>query len=309
MATKQNFLRASRKSSGTPRRTSVEQIYRLYQITPSDESLKTITRHRFTSAYDVTAFSKDEFLNNFGNEFPSQDEAELVYRKAQQVNATTLGVATMAQQLNSMPRGNMSCFRRRPRIRRRSASRPGKSRQALSDHGIALWVGSLLRRRCRSVPSPAAYLVDLLKFLDPDDLVWQQFERQWQARHRGEAYDDQYRKPYDALIERRPDLPHLPLTCENTQTTLPYIDIVNEILEYAVASEGLDVKVVHDTGDAATEELLAEPQNVLEEAYEKLAAARYPLSLPFDLWLEMVRRFCEHFDTPVWQVLEVFRPD
>ena len=161
---------------------------------------------------------------------------------------------------------------------------------------------------CRSVLSPAAYLVDLLKFLDPDDLVWQQFERQWQARHRGEAYDDHYLKPYDALIERRPDLPHLPLTCENTHTTLPYIDIVNEILEYAVASEGLDVKVVHDTGDAATEELLAEPQNVLEEAYEKLAAARYPLSLPFDLWLEMVRRFCEHFDTPVWQVLEVFRP-
>ena len=120
---------------------SVEQIYRLYQITPSDESLKTITRLRFTSAYDVTAFSKDEFLDNFGNEFPSLDEAELVYRKAQQVNATTLGVATMAQQLNSMPRGTRPVSA--AGLGSGGAPHPGqgKSRQALSDHGIALWVG------------------------------------------------------------------------------------------------------------------------------------------------------------------------
>ena len=47
---------------------------------------------------------------------------------------------------------------------------------------------------------------------------------------------DQRKKPYYALIERRPDLPHIPLTCENTSTALPYIDITNEILEYYVAN-------------------------------------------------------------------------
>jgi len=37
------------------------------------------------------------------------------------------------------------------------------------------------------------------------------------------------------LDKRRPDLVHLPLTCENTNTPLPYLDLVNEVLEQAVA--------------------------------------------------------------------------
>ena len=41
--------------------------------------------------------------------------------------------------------------------------------------------------------------------------------------------------PYGVLAERRPDITNLPLTCENTNTALPYIDVVNEILEYWVA--------------------------------------------------------------------------
>ena len=110
------------------------------------------------------------------------------------------------------------------------------------------------------------------------------------------------------LIERRPDLPHIPLTCENTHTALPYIDIVNEILEYYVANGKLEEQAAHDTGDATTAELLAEPQNVIREAYDKLREARYPLNLPFDLWLETVRQFCNYFETPLARVLEVFRP-
>ena len=35
----------------------------------------------------------------------------------------------------------------------------------------------------------------------------------------------------DVLLERRPDLGDIELSCENTTTPLPYIDLVNEILE------------------------------------------------------------------------------
>ena len=41
--------------------------------------------------------------------------------------------------------------------------------------------------------------------------------------------------PLEVLLERRPDIQHLPLTCENTNTPLPYIDLVNETLEYFVS--------------------------------------------------------------------------
>jgi hypothetical protein len=123
------------------------------------------------------------------------------------------------------------------------------------------------------VLSPAAYLVDLLQLLDPDELVWKSFLDDWKQKHDGKAYDGpeyKFKKPYVALIERRPDLPNLPLTCENTQTALPYIDLVNEILEYYVALDKPSDRV-YDTGPATTPELLAEPQNIVPDAYHKLS--------------------------------------
>src|SRR5262249_6260843 len=41
----------------------------------------------------------------------------------------------------------------------------------------------------------------------------------------------------DVLLEpgRRPDLADMELTCENTEVIIPYVDLVNEILEDAVA--------------------------------------------------------------------------
>src|SRR5204863_6086800 len=87
---------------------------------------------------------------------------------------------------------------------------------------------------------------------------------------------------------------------------------------------------------ATTPELLAEPQNILPATYDTLKKAVYPLSLPFDLWLETVRCFFNHlriptatlrgsgvlatsanalsqsernyYQLPFWRVLDVFRP-
>ncbi|MCP9448641.1 MAG: neuraminidase-like domain-containing protein [Nitrospira sp.] len=70
---------------------------------------------------------------------------------------------------------------------------------------------------CRSVYSPAAYLVDLLHWLE---LV---------PGTRGD------RNALAALSSRRPDLQEIELSCTNTNTVLPYIDLVNEMLERAVA--------------------------------------------------------------------------
>lgn len=147
---------------------------------------------------------------------------------------------------------------------------------------------------CNSVLSPAAYLVDLLQSLE-----------EWGKPDRLPAGS---RNPYEALIAKRPDIPYISLTCENTHTALPYIDVVNEILEYYVAGDGkLTEDAAHDTGKATTAELLAEPQNIITDAYNKLHDAHYPLNLPFDLWIETVRQFCNYFDTPLHQLLETLR--
>src|SRR5262245_56995436 len=173
---------------------------------------------------------------------------------------------------------------------------------------------------CQSVLSPAAYLVDILRFLEPAKLDWDAQMSAWPSNHGGVPYPFADMKswedagkpgpmtPFQALVQRRPDLPHLPLTCENTHTAMPYIDIVNESLEYYVVHGKLADEAVHDTGIAATPDLLAEPQYLLPAAYDALRQVCYPLSLPFDLWLETVRRFCNYFDTPFWTILDALRP-
>lgn len=280
---------------------AVKKLHRLYQITPSDHALKTALDLGFNSARDVAAFSRDEFLDRFGKRFQSRKEAELVYLKAQQVSAASLNLFGAAKQLQSTP----AIYAISPSTDATREAIEGLIKQYPTMETLFGSLDYCSCEHCRSMLSPAAYFVDLLQFLDPHKTTWDSFLADWKTKHGGNDYPG--KKPYEALVERRPDLPHIALTCENTNTALPYIDVVNEILEYYVANSGLGAAAARNTEGATTAELLAEPQNVVAAAYDALTAARYPLLLPFDLWLETVRAFCAHFDTPLWQVLETFR--
>ncbi|MEJ0028912.1 MAG: neuraminidase-like domain-containing protein [Bacteroidota bacterium] len=192
---------------------------------------------------------------------------------------------------------------------------------------------------CRSVVSPSAYLVDLLQSLEaygqPVGSSWNDFFDAWLIRYNAEypfegpkaaapwpAGNSRIRKtPYQILLAHRPDIPYLPLTCENTNTVLPYIDIVNEILEYNVVHGGVPITdpldegfnagdatsyARYNSGDASTASLLAEPQNTYPDAYDKLRnESYYPLNLPFDLWLETVRAMFNQMETPLWKALNI----
>lgn len=90
---------------------------------------------------------------------------------------------------------------------------------------------------CRSVISPAAYFADLLMFLKDRET------------HTGAG------KVKDVLFRRRPDLGYLELNCDNALVPLPYIDVVCEVLERAVAGAANDSELVGfaavPAGDAA----------------------------------------------------------
>ena len=279
---------ASRETVDAAKR-GVRKLARLYQITPTDESLKSLLDLGINSAQDVVAMTPKQFAALVGPHFEGLDEAvvarqaELIYAKAQQVSAVTLNVATSM----GLAQGAPSVYGMSPQQEEIDGAK-----QNLIKHYPTLEAlfGSLDYcecEHCRSVLSPAAYLVDLLQFL--------------------ESGPAEAETPYAKLIQRRPDIPHLPLTCENTHTAMPYIDLANEIMEYFVAHGALSPDAVRDTADATTAELLAEPQYAVPPAYDKLKQARYPLALPFDLWLETVRALFSHFDAPLWRMMEVFR--
>jgi hypothetical protein len=318
-------------------------LYRLHQITPSNEALKTALDLGFTSAHDVVAVSSKVFLKRYGEYFPSRYEAELMYRKAQQVTAVIYNALTMIKLVNSTP-PIYAVSGLKEQHEDAKAQLKAKLKVYPTMESLFGSLDFCDCEHCRSVLSPAAYFVDLLKFLDPNEEEWEgtpkekgtlgiwredhnglpypfsdesalnAFLENWTKTHPNEKAPDPKektfvteKKPYDILVERRPDLPHIPLTCENTNTVLPHIDVVNEILEYYVAYKKLARDAVHDTGEATTPELLAEPQYVVPKAYSSLKEAIYPLILPFDLWLETIRQFFDHFDMPLWHVSEVFR--
>ena len=302
----------------------MKTLQRVYQITPSNEAMPVLISLGMTSAYDVMAYSEVEFTALYAGKYfdlygkvPTQAESRLVYRKARQVSSVTYNLFTIAKKLDSEPPvAGMSAP-----VEVRESVRNELIKQFPTMESLFGSMDFCECEHCRSVLSPAAYLVDLLQFIDPESgddqsgesMVWTNFLARWKETHGQQDYphqdDGTPMTPYDALVKRRPDLPHIPLTCENTHTALPYIDVVNEILEYYVANGKLEEEAAHDTGEATTAELLAEPQNVIREAYDKLREARYPLTLPFDLWIETVRQFCNYFETPLARVLEVFRPN
>ncbi|MEL7145041.1 MAG: neuraminidase-like domain-containing protein, partial [Bacteroidota bacterium] len=97
---------------------------------------------------------------------------------------------------------------------------------------------------------------------------------------------------WQILQQRRPELGKLLTNCENTNTTLPYIDLTNEVLEEAVVTqlntqlspeEQLPANTDRQTS-GTTQELRAESQYLNKAAYEVLKTAHYPGSLPFHYW-------------------------
>ncbi|HEV2814549.1 MAG TPA: neuraminidase-like domain-containing protein [Solirubrobacteraceae bacterium] len=139
---------------------------------------------------------------------------------------------------------------------------------------------------CQSVYSPAAYLADLLRWLDA---------------HPAEIGGRSVRA---VLAERRPDVGSLKLNCENTETALPYIDIVCEILEAAVpgSSGVLDLQTTRPQA-----ELRAAPEREDRAAYDVLRTASAPMSSCFDLWQDQARVFLDHLGVPRWRLMQAFR--
>ena len=141
---------------------------------------------------------------------------------------------------------------------------------------------------CRSVLSPAAYLVDLLQFL-------------------GQRVADKvmYQTARDALFGRRPDLQYIALNCNNTNVRLPYIDVANEIFEGAIAPPTPPVTVIDTTG--TSEERRALPQNLSAAAYTATASAVYPFVLPFDLPFTRTSAYLAGLGSSRAAVLSLFR--
>ncbi|HET9710306.1 MAG TPA: hypothetical protein VFP64_00435, partial [Pyrinomonadaceae bacterium] len=81
----------------------LKSLQRVYQITPGNDAMKALLNAGLLSAQDVLAYPLDLFLERFGDLFPSEEQAKLVYRKAEQVSNITYSLFSLAKELDSSP--------------------------------------------------------------------------------------------------------------------------------------------------------------------------------------------------------------
>jgi hypothetical protein len=298
---------------------NVKVLSSLYSVSPTDETMSALLSAGFKSATSIARLNLDDFQNRIRSFLPAPKAGDTeitkaLYWKAQQQSATVFNVFNGLKRLNSpsyAPGTNAA-------DRQASDGRVAVAKKKLS--GLFPTLENLFGSvdycqcdQCQSVLSPAAYLVDILHFLDPDDEAWSTVKGNFKYIN-GVEYTK--RKPFDVLNDRRPDIKNIALTCENTNVALPYIDIVNEVLEQLMMSDQTPPEInAYDVGDSTSGDLLAEPQNTLWSAYiggagkNGLRDLVYPVTLPFDLPLEMVRAFLQQLQLPLWRLREcVVRP-
>ena len=273
----------------------VARIQRVYQITPDDDAMNGLLRAGLDSAHAVLHFEENEFVRAHASDVGGEAQALAVHRKARQVHDTVLNVAMAYIAARQTPAAGM-IFGGAAGLAVVEPGPGGPFSDVLAYSTLETLFGEMDYcgcEHCRSVLSPAAYLVDLLMFLDRP----------------GSEIPAGFANPLDVLLERRPDIQHLPLTCENTLTALPYIDLVNEVLEHFIVN-GLSLTgyAGHTTdGTRTSDELMANPEFVSDTAYTALAAAEFPPPLPFDLPLETLRALYARFDAPMPEVMEDLR--
>ncbi len=264
------YLAKNRKAklSGVKDETGVVEelkgIQRVFKLTPRYEEMKVLLADDLRSAQSITRMGQTAFTRKYSAKF-GQAGAKRLYAKAHHTAAMAL-----------------TLFGKYAAVFYSTGVTPQPIHPAIPNWTTLFGSPVLCEcEHCRSVYSPAAYLVDILEFLKNNPPA--------QAK---------------LLKDRRPDIAHIELSCENTNTPVPYVDLVNEVLENAVSPPPPNTPWPQTSW--TPEELSANPEYINEKAYDELRQQVYPFDLPLDLWVEEARAYLEHLGVKRHELMEIF---
>lgn len=213
--TAKSGARAARDSRPGSLKHSLRVVQRVFSLAPRYAQTRVLLHSGITSAADVVQRGRQRFVTSAveSGEF-NVDEAHVAFAHASDSHVASL---LLSGQLIS---GNM-----------------GNSLKAMSGGPVDLEAitkeypnlaslflqGDMCEcKECRSVHSASAYVADVLQWLKNRVVV-----------DTTAAPAVSLKGAKDELFSRRPDLGDMDLSCENTNTPLPYIDLVCELLEEA----------------------------------------------------------------------------
>lgn len=375
-------------------KNQLKRFQRVFRLSPNYQDINTLLADDFDSSYAISKMSSNAFTKRYKNKLGGERKAREIHSQAKHMSATSLMLLTKYS-----PKFN-NLF---PKSLEISHDRIEGIKEIPNWEYLFGSLDTCECEHCKSVYSPSSYFVSLLQFLKNIPPV-----------------NNNGKKPFDILMERRPDLKFIELSCDNTNKLIPYIDIVNEILEryvissnflpqpiflwnaiitdYIIKGEGnndneklasfikekfsldlrgfkitkkdddsnnttisvieikkaidlidpsFEIKIflnkeltnaqsiirknnkIIDTyeftvinsrnnaivypslnikSEATTEELNANPEYTNSKAYDRLKDQNvvYPFGLPFNLWVEEVRRYLLHLESTLYKVLTTF---
>ena len=266
--------------------TELKRVQRIFQVSPTPDVMSVLMENNLDSAYAITSIPKKSFIKMYSGALGGDQMAEAVYQRSAYISTQAAEQSAKMYGLShgATPDYVFSGADHSDLMNTLQKNVPNYS-ELFGSPDICQCDD------CRSVYSAAAYFVDLLRFL-------------WRG-----AKNDNGKSPLDMFSLRRPDLLYLPLTCENTNTIIPYIDLVNEVMEYYTYHGTLDKNAAYDTGETTSDELRANPQNFEPEAYRILKNTAYPFSLPYHQPLDVIRTYSDFLKTERFDVMVTMQKD
>ncbi|KAF3906395.1 hypothetical protein ABW20_dc0104863 [Dactylellina cionopaga] len=229
-----------------PTRIALETFQKLYSVAPKYSHARTLQASGFRSAESIVRAGRTIFTSMFHSKFDAPGDAARIYENAKQTHAVTAHLFGVHGSILKAPGFSKEHLKQ------------GKGSLAVISSGWSAEAGKRPDMRglfensidtcvcgeCRSIVSPAAYLVDLLYFLKHRPIAknvhWQDSQPVFDFENDNNGVPLDFKR---VLFQRRPDIGDIELTCDNTNTALPYSDLVLEILENFIENPPLFPKV------------------------------------------------------------------
>ncbi len=202
-------------------RDELKKIQRVFRLTPHYSTANALLARGIASARDITAAGKTRFVREIAPAAGiSATEADAMYRKAESTATAAMVLAgelqdiALAGPIAAVNSGDLTIALDKVKI------------DFPNLKSLFKGIDTCACEHCRSVYGPAAYLVELLEFIDKRSVT-----------DLTVAPPVTTNAAQDVLFARRPDLGDIDLSCANANTPIPYIDLVNELLEAQVAPD------------------------------------------------------------------------
>jgi len=243
---------------------------RLLRIAPNPDDAAALYENSMDSARKITSISQTQFVKQFEPKLQGGAKtAKQVYQNANVLKTQAMHLWANVNQLRKSP--YYMGMTAAP-----AAQGVAQTFENLSSYQeIFGYLNYCDCPECKSILGPPAYLVDLLRLID----------KAITAPNTTRTNSDDNIPVGLTFNERRPDISEIKLTCANTNDLVPYLQIVNEILEETLSkSLGPDI-------------------------YKTLTSTFYPFNLPFNLPLTQIRTYLAQNNTSLSEIYQAMDTD